>query len=394
MRKIAAHYVINPGEDPIKNGIIEINDNGKILALRSSEELKEESHLEFYNGVLVPGFINVHTHLELSHLKGKIESGSGINSFVDQVVSTRNHHKVDDGIFEKELARMYQSGTQAIGDIANTNDTLTAKLESPIFSHTFIELFGLRPEMASRIWDNGIEIENEFNRSELPSSLTPHAPYSVSSALWDKFRSYYLKSDSPLSIHHMESKEEDIFLKSHAGPMAKRFSAMGIHGQHFPSGQESSTKWLSSKLPAAKNILLIHNTFSQMDELMELFDEHTEKNFYLGLCPKSNLFIENALPETIIKNRKDLSICLGTDSLASNNSLCLWDEVKMLSLEFPELSLQELIEMSSINGAKALNIENNYGSFTKGKNPGVVLLEGIDLQSLRITKKSKTKRIV
>lgn len=394
MRKIAAHYILNPGKDPIKNGIIELDDDGTILKLRTSSELKEESHLEFYNGVLVPGFINVHTHLELSHLKGKIEPGSGISGFVTQIGSVRNKYKAENGIVKKELAIMFQSGTQAIGDIANTKDTLAAKLESPIFTHTFIELFGLNPDMASNIWDMGIDLEEEFRKSGLSAALTPHAPYSVSNALWDNFKHYYTEKTSPLSIHHMESKEEALFMKSHSGQMAARFAEVGIPKEYFPSGEQTSTKWLSLKLPNAKNILLIHNTFSQIDELQDLFDEHQDKNFFIGLCPKSNLFIENTLPESIIKNRKNLTICLGTDSLASNNNLSVWDEAKTLALAFPELSLGEVIEMACINGAKALNIENLYGSFEEGKKPGIVLIERLNLQSLSITKESKTKRII
>ena len=192
----------------------------------------------------------------------------------------------------------------------------------------------------------------------------------------------------------MESEEENLFMQSHSGKMAEKFTAIGISEDHFPGNKQTSTEWLSNQLPETRNILLIHNTFSQITELKKLFAHHPDKNFFLGLCPKSNLFIENKLPDHIIKNRKQLSLCLGTDSLASNNSLSMWDEIKTLAKAFPEIRLKEFVEMACINGAKALNIEHQMGSFQTGKKPGVILIEGLNLQKMDITTESRTRRIV
>ncbi len=394
MRKIGAHYIINPGEKPIRNGVIELDKDNHILSIRQTSSHTEESNLEFYNGVLIPGLVNVHTHMELSHLKNKITPGKGISSFVNEIVHNRDKHQINTAIISSELAKMYRAGTQAIGDISNTNFTIEAKLKSAIISHTFVELFGLHSEYSHKIWQKGIELNEEFKNAGLVASLTAHAPYSVSRELWQLFKANTHQQNIPFSIHHMESREEEVFMRNHSGPMAERFKSMGIDKSYFPQPKMDSTSWLSEHLPTHRNIILVHNTFCKIDPLIQLIENHPDKKFFFGICPNSNRYIENEVPETILQNRNRLTVCLGTDSLASTHSLLIWDEIKSLALDFPKITIEEYVEMACINGARALGLDSSIGDFQKGKKPGVVLIEGLDLQNLKITARSRTRRIV
>lgn len=396
MRKISAHYILNPGEKPIKNGILEIEEDGTILNIRSSESIKEEDHLEFYSGVIVPGFVNVHCHLELSHLKNQINEKSGIGNFVDQVISKRNQLSYDTALVRNQIYKMHQTGTQALGDISNTNESLKAKIDSPLIIHTFIELFGLNPSYTEEIWDNGIELLKEFRDSGLSASLTPHAPYSVSSQLWNKFKEQENDLPFTLSLHNQESKDEELFMSDHSGPLAEKFLSMGFKKDNFPGPAKSSPAWYQKFLPKSRNLLLIHNTLTTDDDIRFILESNPEKEVFFGLCPNSNKYIEDLLPTNILRKNKELNLCFGTDSLASNHQLSIWEEIKTVAkaISKEDISLDEYISMATINGARALGIDDQIGSFAPGKNPGIILLEGIQPDNLQIQENSESRRII
>jgi cytosine/adenosine deaminase-related metal-dependent hydrolase len=111
-------------------------------------------------------------------------------------------------------------------------------------------------------------------------------------------------------------------------------------------------------------------------------------------CPNSNLYIENQLPPVFLFRKENLNICLGTDSLASNHELSVLAEMITLQIHFPEIKLEELVCWATLNGAKALKMENRFGSFEVGKNPGVNLISGIDFKTMKLTEKSKVKRLI
>ncbi|MEA1877091.1 MAG: amidohydrolase family protein [Bacteroidota bacterium] len=394
MRKISAHYIINPGKRPIRNGVLEIADDGTILNLRSGNRIHEEDNLEFYSGVIIPGLVNVHCHLELSHLKNQINQNTGISRFIEQVAEKRSTQTPDNILMQNLLFKMHQTGTQALGDIANTNNSLKAKLESPVEVHTFVEIFGLDPDKSELIWTKGNELLQEFQQAGLSASMTPHAPYSVSLPLWKQFAKQAVNPDYTLSLHNQESKDEHEFIRSHSGALAKRFINMGIAPEHFPGPAKSSPYWYHNLLPDFNKLLLIHNTFTTKEDIELLINQYPEKEIYFGLCPVSNMFIENKLPHKLVENRKGLRLCIGTDSMASNNQLSVWEEIKTLARFFPDISLEELIVMATLNGARALGLEKKIGSFEQGKKPGVILLEGINLEKLRVENKSRSRRII
>jgi cytosine/adenosine deaminase-related metal-dependent hydrolase len=138
----------------------------------------------------------------------------------------------------------------------------------------------------------------------------------------------------------------------------------------------------------------VHNTFTKKEDLDELRKIRSTENTFFVLCPNSNLYIENQLPPVPLFRDENLNICIGTDSLASNHELSVLAELITLQLNFPEIKLEELIKWATINGAKALQIEDKFGSFEAGKKPGVNLISGIDFKTMKLTEKSKVKRLI
>lgn len=396
MRKIAATYVFTGTQPPIKNGIITLDDNGTVLKISQPENLTEQQNLEFYSGILVPGFVNAHCHLELSHLKGKIWEKTGIGDFVGQINLLRNQGNSD---VEKAMQTadrlMWAAGIAATGDISNSQLSIDTKKKSPVFYHTFIESFGFHPSRAERAFELAAFLENEFSENGLACSVVPHSPYSVSQPLFEKIKKHVSEKKSIVSIHNQESQSETEFFATGTGGIASHIAGnLGIDISHWKPTGKSSLVSVLEYLPKENTLLLVHNTFTDEKDLEILFENRRQGNTFFVLCPGSNLYIENALPPVSLFRKHNLNICLGTDSLASNHQLSVLEEMKILQQNFAEISLEELVKWGCLNGAKALGIENTFGSFETGKTPGVNLVTGIDFRNLKLTEKSKIKRLV
>jgi len=179
MRKISAHYVLSPNRAPLKNGILVFNEEGFLIDLvDTGGKLAEEESLEFYNGIIVPGFINAHCHTELSHFKNLIQPETGLTGFIIQIVDQRSKtdfsSKMIEDALKEAMDSMWRSGIQAIGDIVNTNDSLKAKLQSKLLFHSFVEVFGLDPAKSARIWEKAESSEKRI--SELRTQSQYHPP--------------------------------------------------------------------------------------------------------------------------------------------------------------------------------------------------------------------------
>ncbi len=397
MRKIAATYIFPGSEPPIKNGILICDDDGTVVKIVKPEnDLKEEAGLEFYSGILVPGFVNAHCHIELSYLHKKIEEKTGIGGFVGKINTLRNE---ETGSVEKaiEIAdrKMFAAGTAAVGDISNSILSLDTKLKSKIFYHTFVESFGFSPARAESAFGYAEFVFSEFTENSLPASIVPHSPYSVSEPLFKKIKENALATESVLTIHNQESRAEAQFFADGTGEIANHIqNNLGIDISHWqPTGKSSLTSILKY-LPTENRLILVHNTFTEKADLDELKRSRPIKNTFFALCPNSNLYIENKLPPVLMFRDEGLNICLGTDSLASNHELSVLAEMVTLQQNFAEIDLEELLIWGTLNGAKALGIENRFGSFEPGKKPGVNLISGIDFEKMKLTGESLVKRLI
>ena len=160
-----------------------------------------------------------------------------------------------------------------------------------------------------------------------------------------------------------------------------------------PSGKSSLQSYIE-QLKEARNVLLVHNTFTTEKDLSYLSDESLGLNpdIYYCLCTNANQYIENAMPPVQLIRKQKGTIVIGTDSLASNGSLNILDELKTITHHFPEIVLTELLQWATLNGAQALQMDESLGSFKKGKTPGILVIE--QLENSAISQKSKVKRLI
>lgn len=387
MRKFTADYIFTLEGRAIPNGLIITDDLGKILSVTESFS-KQDNDIEHHNGVITPGFINTHCHLELSHLKGKIKEGKGLISFIKDVMSLR---KADDKevIEAMEIAdkEMYDNGIVAVGDISNLEISAQVKENSAIKYHTFVEMVAFDPAKADEAFDVAKGLKTVFGKY---SSITPHAPYTLSKKLLKNLKSYCKEEVNLISIHNQENDEENKLYRYKTGEFLKLYQDLGISLDHFVSMSKNTLQAIVPLLPENQRILMVHNTYTNLKDMY--FIKRFSKQIYWCFCPSANLYIENKVPNFRFFRQSDNLITIGTDSLASNHSLSILDEMKAINKHDNSLSFEDLLSWATINGAKFLGFEEQLGSIKVGKTPGLNLIT--NLKSNQITPQSKVKKLI
>lgn len=392
MRRFSANYIYPVSGSIIRNGIVVLDNDNTVVDVvdPKGNEIEYES-MEFHNGIIVPGFVNAHCHIELSHLKGRLASSDGIAGFVTQI---RNQRSDDESLISSAIklaiADLEMNGTVAVGDICNTSHTANEKQRSNIYFHNFIELFGINANEAHERFKSGKELLDRFYSNKGSKSLTPHSTYSISDKLWALISNELGKSSSLVSIHYGESIQEYSILKDGTGQLADSFKALNIP-INLPK-RFTPFEVVEQYIPKGSRLLLIHNTFSTTEEVQKLIQYFEEP--YFVICPASNLFIEGKLPNIPMLLKQGANIALGTDSLASSNTLSVFDQILVILDKFPAISFSDAIRWATLNGANALNIGSLYGSFEMGKKPGLNLITDFDFGQMKPTAKSRVRRLI
>jgi aminodeoxyfutalosine deaminase len=341
--------------------------------------------VEVFEGILTPGFINCHCHLELSHMKGLIPERTGLVDFVFKVVTER-HHSEEEILhsIEKAEDEMLQNGIVAVGDICNNSMTIPQKKKTRLNYYNFIEASGWLPAVSQMRFERAKKLLDEFSMLNVPCSIVPHAPYSVSENLWKEIQPYF--EDKIVSIHNQETVFEDEFFKQGTGDFLRMYEMMNIDNSHHGPTSKSSLQSHFNKFKKAKNVVLVHNSFTKQEDIdyIKLQTSNFELRTFFCLCINANKYIEDALPPIELLRKNNCTIVLGTDSLASNWSLNILDEIKTIRENFPSIQLEEILQWATINGAKALQMDSQLGTLEPGKKPGIVLINEQNFSAKRI----------
>ena len=390
MKSFTADYVFPVCADPIKNGVVTVDDLGKIISVTDSHATHVSNvHLEHFKGIICPGFVNTHCHLELSHLKDKLAPGRGLINFIKDIQAVRTADKnVILKAAEKADAEMYENGIVAVGDISNSNASISIKAKSKMYYHTFVEAFSFLPEKAQETFDKSLSLLKEFKPQSC--SVTPHAPYSVSKELFKLIKKYSDNNANLLSIHNQESEDENKFYRYRLGGFIELYEHFGIDISFFKSQARNSLQSILPLLTNKQDILFVHNTCTNLKDIY--FIKRFDRKVHFCFCPGANLYIEKKLPKIDLFVDQGFNLTLGTDSLASNTKLCILNEMRLIQQKFPSVSTEKLIEWGTLNGAKYLGISDEKGAIEEGKTPGLNLITGLD--NLKITSDTKVKRLV
>lgn len=371
LKYFSADWIFPVSSPPIKNGVVAVNPDGKIEeVLTQNEALNLDLDIIKYKGSIVPGFINTHCHLELSHLLGQIPEQTGLVEFVQSIIKSRqgDSEEIKTVMYAADQ-KMFENGIVAVGDISNQTSSKEVKAHSKIYYHTFIEAMGFNPERANATMDYVKEIKQGFGA--LPTSIVPHAPYSVSPELFGLIKVEAEKDNAFISIHNQETEDENAFFENKSGGFLALYEFLGLDIPFFtPSRKTSLQTWL----PYIKEqkTLLVHNTVSNRADIT--FAKQNNNNLYWCLCPQANLYIENALPDVDLLIEENVKITLGTDSLASNHQLNILSEMITLQ-QYKQVTFEKLLRWATINGAEFLELDQQIGTIAVGKKPGLNLIQ-------------------
>jgi len=389
MKSFTADYVFPVYADPIKNGTVTVNEDGKILSVSASPP-DTGPPPEKLSGIICPGFINTHCHLELSHMLGKIATKTGLVEFIKEI--TKQRGTSDSGLINAAAEQadhdMYENGIVAVSDISNNNSTVAIKAKSKLHYHTFVEIFGFLPDRAEALFDGALKLMEEFKPQSV--SVTPHAPYSVSKELFRLIKKYCDEHQNLLSIHNQECEDENKFFRYKLGKFTELYEFFGMDISHFKPQARNSMQSIIPLLTNKQEVLMVHNTCTNLKDIY--FLKRFDRKINWCFCPNANLYIEGKLPKINLFVDQGFNITLGTDSLASNHGLSILSEMQAIRHKFPAISTTKLMEWATINGAEFLGIDTQKGTLEVGKTPGLNLITGVD--GLNLTSESKVKRLI
>ena len=386
MKKISADYIFPGNDAPIKNGIVVVGLDGGVLdVLNPEKEAINWDEVELYEGIICPGFVNTHCHLELSYLKEKLPEKKQLPDFVKEIISIRDNFTAQERLDAIIIAEqeMINNGIVAVGDITNGNSTFKIKEKSKIRYHTFLEVFSLNPKVVDEVMDRAITLKQEYHNQNRVS-ITAHAPYSMSQRLKELVNKM---EENIFTIHNQESKSENDLFLTKSGKLYEQLASISEDIKNWiPTGKNSLPSYLSN-FNANKKTLLVHNTYTSSEDID--YAKNYSNKIYWCFCPNANEYIEGVQPNyDLFLNEK---CTIGTDSLASNWSLSILDELKTISKKNTTISLETLLKWATFNGADFLGFDE-LGSIEKGKYPGLNLISGtIDL---KLTTKSSVKKIL
>ena len=386
-----ADLVFPADRPPIRDGYVQLDGAGTVTYVGDRLPDGADAPPRKLPGALVPGFVNAHCHLELSHLRGRVDTGTGLLPFLRAVVTLRD---VDSAEIEAAIRRadraMWEAGTQAVGDISNAADTAAVKVASPIRYYTFVEVFDFLQggAMAREVL---AKAEAVYVAQPEPKRYVPHAPYTVSAELHALLRAANPPGGT-VSLHNQEVADEDALFRDGTGGFVDFYRDFGFSLAGFaPAGKTSLAATLPHLNPAQRT-LLVHNTQTTAEDV-ERAEDWSAAGVSWVTCPNANLYIENRLPDYAMLRERATRVCVGTDSLTSNWQLDILEEIKTIQRYQSFLDTRELVQWATLNGAEAVGFDAQLGSLTPGKRPGLVHVTGLR-EDGRLTGGSGGRRVV
>lgn len=376
MKKITANLVLTPNGFE-KGVVITLDDNSVIAKMEYNvENIDSISGLEYYNGVIIPGMVNSHSHIEYSYVKGLIPQGGGLPEFIRSIIGIKIKNEIPDSVKKEQASiwdkKLYEQGVVAVADHNNNDYVHEMKSSSSVYYHDLIELFDVDNQTADETFSQGIKRMEHSRSLGLGATVIPHACYTM----------------------------EDRLIALTGGEVVSNdgIKATGVFSTHFKEsvdlgGEKETSRIIDNVSKDRSSVIFVHCIYAKEEDLKPAMDKFGDK-LTICSCPMSNLYIENKIGDFDLFRRLGIRMVLGTDSLSSNTMLSMVDEMKCLSRNYPNIPTEEIISMATINGAKAIEIDSWAGTIEEGKRPGLVLLEGMDLMKIKFTENTTSRRLI
>jgi cytosine/adenosine deaminase-related metal-dependent hydrolase len=354
-----------------------LTNNGRIVAVGAYEELRGAEALEVEHGaaVLLPALVNCHSHLELSHLArlGKVagQAAGDMTGWIRTLLAEREQGNDSEEDIEmaawQALARLYRGGCRGLLDIGNLAASRDIAKNFKLNSRFFQEVLGLTK---TAIEAGGALLAAAANDNEL--CYTAHAPYSTAPELLEKLKARARRHDHLFPIHVAESADEIEFLATGRGRFRDFLEERGAWDGTFQAPGLSPIAYLDRLGVLDEKTLCVHCVQCTAADLAIMAARRTTA----CICPGSNRFLGVGVAPVPRMLERGIAVVLGTDSLASNPHLSLWQEMRVLAQDHPGLPPLEIIRMATINGAELLGLTGELGSLTPGCSASFLAVSG------------------
>ncbi|HEY3307677.1 MAG TPA: amidohydrolase family protein [Desulfuromonadaceae bacterium] len=372
----SASWIVSPHTEPIEGGAILVR-NGFIAATGKLEELRRTHGstpvVDFPDCVLMPGLVNAHTHLELTYFPAwRLRTHIDYNPrrFVDwiiQLIKIKRGLALEDyqASIREGLRMCLEAGTTVTGEIAGNSSLAGLYHNSLLSGRLFFEVLGHDPVTFQPLLKRAIEACITDNAANFASGISPHSPYTIGEGNLSLIREEAFSRGFPLAIHISESAAESDFMFSSSGPLAEElYPFAGWERYLTPPRRMSSTDFLDRAGLLSSATLAIHCVHINLADAEIL----KKRGVHVALCPRSNNYLDVGRAPVALLKKLGIPLALGTDSLASNDSLSMWDEMRFALESFPkDLSALDVFRMATSNGAAALGLKASHGSLEPGK---------------------------
>ncbi|MEZ6144370.1 MAG: amidohydrolase family protein [Planctomycetaceae bacterium] len=365
---LRARWLFPVDGPPIEDGLITI-ESGRIVSLNSGPDA---SAIDLGNVAIIPGLVNTHTHLEFSDLTRPLTPAQPFPEWIRSLMRHRQQRSADRReAIDRGLRECVSSGSTLVGEIA-TDDTTVERL-SPDTPQGFVfrELLGIGDGVCTERLEIARQfLEQESSDADVIRGLSPHAPYSLSEEFFRQLIDLAVERESPVAMHLAETHEELELLQQGTGLLAKMLKDFGVWRDRFWMPGGSVGAYLE-ELSRARQALVVHGNYLTNEEIEFLA---TQPQMTVVYCPRTHHFFGHRNHPWQRLLERGVNVALGTDSRASNPDLNLWAELRFLTKRHPEVPQSTLLELATVNGARALRVSEETGTLTAGKRADLAVI--------------------
>ena len=381
MRAVHADVVVTGDGAPIRDGAVVVDAGGTVVDVGTAQDVLVRHAgvgVERVRGVLLPGLVNAHTHLELSALRGQVRGGAGFVPWVEEMLAIRAEGRPEEDALaiDRAIDELVAFGTAAVGEVTNSLVAVRALARRNIGGCVFHEVFGIEREpLEQRVAALPKMVEETVGgwpTTDLAYAPSPHTLYTTHADVVRRLVRDAKERGLRASVHLAEHAAERRFLEHGDGPVAVWYEARLKLRRELIEWPGKASVALADDLGAlGPHVVCVHLTDARPGEL----DLVVRRGASVVFCPRSNLRIETRLPPLLGALTAGLFPALGTDSLASNASLDVLAEARALADRFPTVSPHDLLRMATWEGARALG-RADLGRIANGARPGLFAIEG------------------
>jgi aminodeoxyfutalosine deaminase len=359
-----------------------LTTRGRVVARGQESEAPphSESAIETIDhgaAAILPGLVNAHTHLELSWMHKQVPPSDSMPAWASRLMALQRTGGIDpafpihDAVHEARAA-----GTSIVGDVTNTLAAYDALADSDLGAAVFRELIGFNaPDPAHVVAGAQAQLDALLPLAWLRPSIVPHAPYSVSPALFDAIAR--AAGDRPISVHLGESREEIEFLREGTGAWRELLGQLGVWSDAWRPPACGPVEYLERLGLVSERLLAVHCTQLTDEELARLACVRST----IVTCPRSNRWTGAGTPPIERFYASGARVAIGTDSLASVEDLNMFSELAEVRRIAPGVTARRLLASATIDGAAALGFGEEFGVIEPGKRADLIAVRvpaGVD----------------